>query len=235
MRDCASDTGDPAIVRLPRKPLRPVVLRPHLSAGLPLNSLSTMRASGVRCKGLFYPIRSKVSACSTASGVPHTTTTSPSLNMVSGPGSRPTMPSRRTALTAACEPLSGELGDASAHRPSMRRQDDAVKLFTKCVTVIQELGIRRPESTAAACRSDGCGCRSRCGSRATTGSFSSSSRCDSSMRLASKVSGTTSVAPARLQLLELGVVLGAHQDRHVGAQRAHRRAVCAAPPPGSRT
>ena len=29
-----------------------------------------------------------------------------------------------------------------------------------------------------------------------TGSFSSSSRCDSSMRLASKVSGTTSVAPA---------------------------------------
>src|SRR6202789_775006 len=45
------DTGDPAIVRLPRrKPLRPVVLRPHLSAGLPLNSSSTMRRMPTFCK-----------------------------------------------------------------------------------------------------------------------------------------------------------------------------------------
>ena len=35
-------------------------------------------------------MRSRVSACSTASGVPHTTTTSPSLNRVSAAGSRPT-------------------------------------------------------------------------------------------------------------------------------------------------
>ena len=47
---------------------------------------------------------SRVSACSTASGVPHTTTTSPSLKSVSGAGSRPTMPSRRTALTDTWAP-----------------------------------------------------------------------------------------------------------------------------------
>src|SRR5664279_3988578 len=99
------DTGDPAIVGLLRqKPLRPVVLRPHLSAGLPLNSLFTMHRGRCICKVLFYPISSSVSACSTASGVPQTTTTSPSLNRVSAPGSRPTMPSRRTSLTAAREP-----------------------------------------------------------------------------------------------------------------------------------
>src|SRR5882672_9089712 len=46
-------TGDPAIVRLQLKPLRPVVLRPHLSAGLPLNSLHTMRWMRHPCKALF--------------------------------------------------------------------------------------------------------------------------------------------------------------------------------------
>src|ERR1700732_2619094 len=51
---CTKDTGDPAIVRLlHQKPLRPVVLRPHLSAGLPLNSLSTMRWIRRPCKALF--------------------------------------------------------------------------------------------------------------------------------------------------------------------------------------
>src|ERR1700674_5775616 len=51
---CTKDTGDPAIVRLLyQKPLRPVVLRPHLSAGLPLNSLSTMRWMRRFCKALF--------------------------------------------------------------------------------------------------------------------------------------------------------------------------------------
>src|ERR1700693_5554083 len=48
------DTGDPAIVRLlQQKPIRPVVLRPHLSAGLPLNSLPTMRWIRRPCKALF--------------------------------------------------------------------------------------------------------------------------------------------------------------------------------------
>src|ERR1700726_1400501 len=54
--ECAmhKDTGDPAIVRLlQQKPLRPVVLRPHLSAGLPLNSASTMRWMPSFCKALF--------------------------------------------------------------------------------------------------------------------------------------------------------------------------------------
>ena len=60
--------------------------------GLEINAIPT--AAG-------HPINSNVSACSTASGVPHTTTTSPTLNTVSGAGSRPTMPSRRNALTAA--------------------------------------------------------------------------------------------------------------------------------------
>src|ERR1700679_1014096 len=71
-----------------RKPLRPVVLRPHLSAGLPLNSPYTMRRMPLFCKEVSWPgggsplqpIRSSVSACSTPSGVPHITTTSPSLN-----------------------------------------------------------------------------------------------------------------------------------------------------------
>src|SRR6202044_1510164 len=97
-------TGDPAIVRLPWKPLRPVVLRPRLSAGLPLNSATTMRWSAFPVKPFFQPIRSRGSACSPASGVPQTTTTSPSLSRVSGLGSRPTMPSRRTALTEARDP-----------------------------------------------------------------------------------------------------------------------------------
>src|SRR5258706_13645064 len=50
------DTGDPAIVRLlQQKPLRPVVLRPHLSAGLPLNSPPTMRWRGRPVKRFFNP------------------------------------------------------------------------------------------------------------------------------------------------------------------------------------
>ena len=57
----------------------------------------------------------------------------------------------------------GELGDASSDRPSMRRQDDAVKLFTKCVTVIEKFGSGSAENIGAACRSGGCGCRSRFG------------------------------------------------------------------------
>jgi hypothetical protein len=36
-----------------KKPLRPVVLRPHLSAGLPLNSAHTMRWVERFCKALF--------------------------------------------------------------------------------------------------------------------------------------------------------------------------------------
>src|ERR1700716_2740065 len=36
-----------------KKPLRPVVLRPHLSAGLPLNSFYTMRRFRLACKALF--------------------------------------------------------------------------------------------------------------------------------------------------------------------------------------
>src|ERR1019366_10152361 len=36
----------------------------------------------------------------------------------------------------------GELGNAFADGPSMRRQDDAVKLFTKCVAVIEKFGSR---------------------------------------------------------------------------------------------
>ena len=53
------------------------------------------------------------------------------------------MPSRRTALTAALRAPGGQLRDAAADRPGMRRQNDAVQLFAKCVTVIEELGIRR--------------------------------------------------------------------------------------------
>src|SRR5271169_1320314 len=46
-------TGDPAIVRLLEKPLRPVVLRPHLSAGLPLNSSQYFAMGRLACKGVF--------------------------------------------------------------------------------------------------------------------------------------------------------------------------------------
>src|SRR4029077_17157411 len=47
-------TGDPAIVRLSiRKPLRPVVLRPHLSVGLPLNSWQYYAMGLKSCKGVF--------------------------------------------------------------------------------------------------------------------------------------------------------------------------------------
>src|SRR5271165_3148626 len=92
-------------------------------------------------------MRRSVSACSTASGVPQTTT-SPSLKIVSALGSRPTMPSRRTALTAACEPSVRELRDAAADRPRMRREDHTVKLFTKCMRVIEKVGARGTEILA---------------------------------------------------------------------------------------
>src|SRR5580704_10879812 len=38
-----------------------------------------------------------------------------------------------------------ELRDALSHSPSMRRQHHAVKLFTKCVIVIQKFGTGRPK------------------------------------------------------------------------------------------
>ena len=42
-----------------KKPLRPVVLRPHLSAGLPLNSVPTMRRKRAVCKELFCSTHQK--------------------------------------------------------------------------------------------------------------------------------------------------------------------------------
>src|SRR5476649_598025 len=41
--------------------------------------------------------------------------------------------------------LGGEFSDALSHRPSMRRQDHAVKLFTKCVSVIEKFGSIGPK------------------------------------------------------------------------------------------
>src|ERR1035441_6357178 len=128
-----------------QKSLRPVVLRPHLSAGLPVNSTATMRASGVRSKGGFSSHEHErfgmLDRLGRTAYHDHVALLEYRIGAWLAPADFFTPYRAHGCLRA----FGGEFRDALSHRPSMRRQDHAVKLFTKRVRVIEKFGSIGPK------------------------------------------------------------------------------------------
>ena len=179
-----------------------------------------------------YPISSRVSPCSSASGTPYSTTTSPSRSTVDGSGWRPTMPSRRIAVTVTSPLIEIQIGEGLADAVGARRQHDGVQFFAQRVRLVDAVAHRRAERCAAASRSECCGCRRPSSRRATPAHRAAAAH-------ARRASGSPRAFPERLRsrppaaALELRVVLRAHEHRQIGPQLAHRFQDAAATTSGS--